>query len=137
MDRAALDFALHHKIPCGGWCPKGRRAEDGMIPERYPLQETKSPDYEVRTKLNVDQSEGTLIITLGQMDSGTLLTHDYATSTDKPCLVIDANGQEYSKVYQWLRLNGVNVLNTAGPRESNAPGIYQSAYQILTRVLGN
>ena len=53
VDRAALDIALELELPCGGWCPKGRRAEDGRIPDRYPMEESSSPDYRVRTELNV------------------------------------------------------------------------------------
>lgn len=53
VDRAALDVALESGIPCGGWCPKGRRAEDGIIPTRYPIEETSSPDYPMRTEMNV------------------------------------------------------------------------------------
>ena len=73
-DRAALDVALELKIPCGGWCPKGRRAEDGRIDDRYPLKETPSTDYRVRTRLNVEESDGTLVITRGPLTGGTALT---------------------------------------------------------------
>ena len=41
-DRAAVDFAIEHGLMHGGWCPKGRRAEDGRIPDRYELKETQS-----------------------------------------------------------------------------------------------
>jgi len=53
VDRAALDAAIRLGIPCGGWCPQGRKAEDGRIPDHYPLHEASSPDYPVRTRLNV------------------------------------------------------------------------------------
>ena len=137
VDRAALDFALDHKIPCGGWCPKGRRAEDGAIPVRYPMQEADSPDYTVRTKRNVDHSDGTLIITIGQMDPGTSLTYQYAISSNKPCLVIDVSKKDYSEVLPWLQKNRVSTLDIAGPRESNAPGIYEITYLALLVILGN
>ncbi len=52
-DRAALDFAIAHGIPQGGWCPKGRKAEDGPIPDRYQLKETPSDNYAQRTEWNV------------------------------------------------------------------------------------
>jgi hypothetical protein len=61
VDRAALDIALEFGVSCGGWCPKGRLAEDGVIPDRYPLQETTSDQYQVRTKRNVLHSDATLI----------------------------------------------------------------------------
>lgn len=70
-DRAALDTALEHNFPCGGWCPKGRRAEDGTIAPRYPLKETDVYDYPVRTELNVKESDGTLVITKGKPTGGT------------------------------------------------------------------
>ncbi len=66
MDRAALDAALEAGISCRGWCPHNRMAEDGPIPERYPLQETKSDDVSFRTELNVIQSDGTLILTTAE-----------------------------------------------------------------------
>jgi hypothetical protein len=60
-DRAALDFAIYHDIRHGGWCPKGRLAEDGMIERRYELQETSSKSYPQRTEKNVRDSDGTAI----------------------------------------------------------------------------
>jgi len=74
VDRAALDAALSLNIPCGGWCPKGRKSEDGPIPERYPLQETDSASYPVRTEMNVRDSDGTLILTWGRPTGETALT---------------------------------------------------------------
>lgn len=74
VDRAALDAALQLGIPCGGWCPKGRKAKDGPIPDRYPLKETESGSYPVRTEMNVRDSDGTLILTWGRPTGGTALT---------------------------------------------------------------
>lgn len=78
VDRAALDAALALGIPCGGWCPQGRRAEDGQIPARYPLTETGSPGYRERTYLNVRDSDGTLILARGALSGGTTLTRRVA-----------------------------------------------------------
>ena len=89
VDRAALDVALAMGIDCGGWCPKGRRAEDGSIPSRYPLAETASPAYSQRTKRNVRDSDATLILARGQPRGGTLLTKRTAVELGKPCLSID------------------------------------------------
>jgi Circularly permutated YpsA SLOG family len=74
VDRAALDVALELGIPCGGWCPKGRRAEDGAIPDKYPVEENDSPEYPPRTARNVRAADGTLILTRGTPDRGTALT---------------------------------------------------------------
>ena len=65
MDRAALDVALENDIACGGWCPKGRLAEDGPIDAKYPLTETESPLLTQRTEANVRDSDGTLILSGG------------------------------------------------------------------------
>src|SRR5207247_1854205 len=92
VDRAALDVALELGVPCGGWCPQGRRAEDGRIDERYPLRETPWDGYPQRTEWNVRDTDGTLVLTLGKPDRGTALTVRLERSKKKPCLVIDLGG---------------------------------------------
>src|SRR2546429_554237 len=89
VDRAALDVALELGLPCGGWCPRGRRAEDGPIDSRYPLRETNALAYPVRTRWNVRDSDGTLILTRGRPDRGTALTRDLAERMGKPLLTVD------------------------------------------------
>jgi hypothetical protein len=135
-DRAALDVALELKIPCGGWCPKGRRAEDGRIDDWYPLQETPSSDYRVRTRLNVEESHGTLVITRGPVTGGTALTIKLAREKSKPLLMIDLNQTPDPAVVQrWLKRERVRILNVAGPRESKMPGLYAHAVEFLRAVL--
>ena len=136
VDRAALDVALELGIPCGGWCPRGRRAEDGVIPDRYPLQETPWDGYPQRTAWNVRDTDATLVLTLGEPDRGTALTIRLARANGKPCLVLDlgeGNGVEEARA--WLGENGVGVLNVAGPRESSAAGIHDRAAEFLRRLL--
>src|SRR3954470_8255926 len=89
VDRAALDVALELGLPCGGKCPCGRRAEDGPIAPRYPLEETASAEYPVRTALNVRESDGTLILLAGRPDRGTELTQRIARRRQRPCLCVD------------------------------------------------
>ncbi len=84
VDRAALDAALTLGIPAGGWCPLDRKAEDGRIPDRYPLTETASPSYKKRTKLNVRDADGTLVLNMGTLDGGTLATVKIAQKLKKP-----------------------------------------------------
>ena len=135
VDRAALDVALELGLPCGGWCPKGRKAEDGPIPSRYPLQETLSDDYAQRTEWNVRDSDGTLIVNWGELAGGTAQTMDLAARLRKPCLVLDlATPPAASAVRAWLLAHQIQVVNVAGPRESKCPGIYASASQFLRQA---
>jgi len=132
VDRAALDVALAMGIDCGGWCPKGRRAEDGAIPSRYPLAETASPAYSQRTKRNVRDSDATLILSRGQPRGGTLLTQRTAVELGKPCLSIDLGAPAaLAEIRDWLDRHAVGVLNVAGPRESQSPGITLEATRLL------
>jgi hypothetical protein len=137
VDRAALDFALHHGMPCGGWCPAGRRAEDGPLPPRYPLRETTKPHYEQRTQLNILETDGTLILHRGSPSGGTALTWRLARQYDRPHLLVNLtrNPEEVDPLKQWLDEHTITVLNVAGPRESENPGIYQQAWAFLQRGL--
>ncbi|MDD9816784.1 MAG: putative molybdenum carrier protein [Gammaproteobacteria bacterium] len=134
-DRAALDFARQQRIPSGGWCPKGRRAEDGRIPERYPLQETASENYAERTRQNVMGSDGTLVLHSGPLQGGTLLTLELADRLGKPRLLCDLRRPPAPRqVRAWLQQHRIRALNVAGPRESQRPGIYRQALAYLRRV---
>lgn len=136
VDRAALDTALDLGLPCGGWCPLGRRAEDGGIPERYPLTETASPSYPERTERNVRDSDGTLVLTRGTPRGGTALTLRLARRHGRPSLVVDLDDPPQPEtVRAWLRDQSIAVLNVAGPRESEAPGIHDAASRYLEAVL--
>ncbi len=136
VDRAALDAALALGLSCGGWCPKGRRAEDGVIPERYPLQEAPTEDYAERTELNVRDSDATLILTWGEPRTGTKLTMDIAKTLSKPCFVADlSRGVNLSAVRDWLFGARPETLNVAGPRASKNPKVYPAALKTLTALL--
>ena len=135
VDRAALDAALEAGIPCGGWCPSGRKAEDGVLPCRYPLRETPAESYSQRTAWNVRDSDGTLILVRDTVDGGTALTRDLASQLDKPHLLIHLSESPKPEVIlNWLRENSIAILNVAGPRESESPGIYLVALDFLSHV---
>jgi hypothetical protein len=137
VDRAALDIALERGIPCGGWCPKGRRAEDGPIAPHYPLEETSWWGYPQRTEWNVRDSDGTLILAVGEPDRGTVLTEELAEQQGKPYLVVDpTDHQRIEEVRTWAREQNIAVLNVAGPRESSQPGAYARASEFLRLLLG-
>ena len=138
VDRAALDAALELGMPCGGWCPQGRAAEDGPIDERYPLRETPSADYAQRTEWNVRDSDGTLVLTRGAPNGGTAQTIDMAAQLGKPRLVLDLDARPQAPaVHAWASAYHITVLNIAGPRESKSPGIHAQAAQFFRTVFSS
>lgn len=136
VDRGALDAAILLEIEHGGWCPRGRLAEDGRIPNSYQLEETKSADYPTRTERNVLDSDGTLILYRGQLSGGTFLTYRLAEQHDRPCLTVDLDSPiSMTKFRKWLSNHKIKMLNVAGPRESQSHGIGQAAYEYLIKIL--
>lgn len=138
-DRAALDWATEHDVEHGGWCPAGRRAEDGPLDAKYQLAETESKGYRARTVRNVRDSDATLILNLGELEGGSLETLRIAEARCKPVRVVQVDapptGAELNELREWLRVNAVDRLNVAGPRESKRPGVYQAARSLLQSLL--
>lgn len=139
VDRAALDWARNHNISHGGWCPKGRVAADGPLPRMYQLTETESTGYRQRTKLNVRDSDATLILFMGELSGGSVLTQRFVEKLNKPHLVASLDSDELQKiatnVIEWLKQNKFATLNIAGPSEVRCPGIYQRAINMLGLVV--
>ncbi len=136
VDRAALDAARALELPCGGWCPRGCAAEDGPIAAHYGLKETPSADPGQRTAWNVRDSDGTLILARGAPRGGTALAARCARREPRPLRVVDLSGEvDCAAVRSWLAQQGLVALNVAGPRESEAPGIYGEAFALLRRLL--
>ena len=138
VDRGALDAAIELGIEHGGWCPRGRLAEDGSIPAGYQLTETSSGEYWVRTERNVLDSDGTLILYQRSLSGGTELTHRMALKHGKPDLPLDLlKSPDPAAARDWIRSNKIAVLNVAGPRETSSPGIARSATQFLRDVFAH
>jgi len=136
VDRAALDVALALGMNCGGWCPAGRRAEDGAISDFYPLIETPGRDYAQRTEWNVRDSDATLILYRGQLSGGTAMTAQFAKSAGKPVYLVELEATtDKQDIRRWLIKQQVKMLNVAGPRESRSPGIYRQARSLLLTLL--
>jgi hypothetical protein len=136
VDRAALEVAVELGIPCGGWCPRGRRAEDGAVPDCFPLQETPGRDYPQRTAWNIRDSDATLVLTRGSLRGGTALTVRAARQQARHVLVVDlGDSPSPQPARAWLELHEVGVLNVAGPRESENPGIADQARAFLRLLL--
>jgi Circularly permutated YpsA SLOG family len=138
-DRAGLDFAIEVGLAHGGYVPKGRKAEDGRINERYTLVELSSSSYPERTKRNVRESDGTVILSLNdKLSGGSALTLSYAQHAKKPVLHLhnsetgrDPLPRQVRQLKEFIESNAIEVLNVAGPRESKEPGVYRFALQLL------
>lgn len=131
VDRAALVAAREAGLAIGGWCPRGRTAEDGPIAYRFPLRETPSPAYEQRTSWNVRDSHATLVISGRAPVGGTAFTIEEAERLGRPCLTVTPEADRLGRVVGWLSGERVEILNVGGSRESIEPGIYERAYGFL------
>jgi hypothetical protein len=133
-DRAALDWAIAHGVAHGGWCPNGRRAEDGVLAEHYRLTETPSQRYSQRTEWNVRDSDATLIVSVSpQLTGGSRSTREFARAHAKPCLHVSGDAAP-AKVRRFLAKHRVRVLNIAGPRASKEPDVYELVIALLDQV---
>jgi hypothetical protein len=136
VDRAALDVAMERGIPCGGWCPAGRVAEDGPIDPRYPLRETPSADPAQRTEWNVRDSDGTLLLVTVAHSRGTELTRGIARRMGRPVFEARLDTPTDCHAFRgWLQTHNIRTLNVAGPRESESPGVYAAACAWLRTAL--
>lgn len=137
-DRAALDYAIEFNIPYGGWVPKGRKTEDGRLPEKYRLQEMPTSDYSKRTEKNILAADGTLIVSHGRLTGGSALTEFLAEKHDKPFMHVDMNRMSIEEAVEavriWMSKNQIETLNVAGPRASKDPAIYEATRRLLDEV---
>ena len=149
-DRGGLDAAIKLGFRHGGWCPKGRKAEDGLIPAMYQFVETSSADYLARTEWNVIDSHCTVVFSIGLPSGGSKKTVALAGKHQRPCLCVnlDNMSDEWAAraILEWLSPGGLMmpgmaspqpnpVLNVAGSRESKAPGIQERVRQVMLMVL--
>ena len=142
VDRAALDVALELGIPIGGYLPRGRKDENGdVLPEdKYAnMQETDTDNANVRTELNVQNSDATLIFSHGRLFGGSAYTECMARKHGKPCLYVDFDKHDADQAVllakRWLSDTQPRVLNVAGPRASNDPEIYSKVKCVLAGAL--
>ncbi len=136
VDRAALDVAMALGLSCGGWCPAGRAADDGPIPARYPLQETRNIDHTVRTGANVRDADATIMLNRGELQGGTAYAVETAKHLNRPVMVVDLDRPPaLDMIVAWLGQHRVRVLHIGGPREASRPGIYRQAEQFVRDLL--
>ena len=140
VDRVALDIAIELQVGHGGWCPCGRRAEDGVIDARYQLVETESKNYAIRTRKNIEDSDGTLVFSGLPLVGGTQLTVKLAKEMGRPVKVIFIAEKEVDQestveeTIAWIVKNKIRILNVAGPRSSSNPDLPMVIRPVLESV---
>jgi len=139
VDRAALDVALKHGMECGGWCPAGRLDELGKIPDRYPVRELEQGSFAERTLQNVRDADGTVVIFKNGLHGGTEFTVQCCKQLQRPHLLIDAaqvSSEAASRLLaDFVREREIEMLNVAGPRQSEWPEGYEYAVRVLYDLL--
>jgi hypothetical protein len=140
-DRAALDFAIARGFEHGGWCPRGRRAEDGTIPVAYRLRETREAEYAVRTRRNVIDADATAVFSMTPATrGGTALTARLAREHDKPLLHLHGEmpvAEAAARLRAFLDAHAVRVLNVAGPRASQEPDVGPFVQDVLAAAFAS
>jgi predicted Rossmann fold nucleotide-binding protein DprA/Smf involved in DNA uptake len=140
VDRAALDAALAVGFACGGWVTWDRMAEDGAIPERYPMTVLPKGGYRQRTRLNVSDSDGTVILYHESLKGGTRLTRNLCALLNRPYVLINAKDMSEpiaasNAILQFIEKNKVAILNVAGPRSSGWKEGYLFALNVIAGVI--
>lgn len=139
VDRGALDAALELGAACGGWYPEGRAAEDGTIPERYPVTVLAGAAYADRTRRNVEDSDGTLILHFGPLSAGTLFTLRVCEELLKPVCLIDGNDvgalAAAAQAQDFVVGQEIRRLNVAGPRASHCVRARDYARDVIRGLL--
>src|ERR1700723_3289748 len=142
VDRGALDAAMSAGFPCGGWVPGDRMAEDGVISDRYPLTPLPNGNYRQRTRLNVVDSDGTVILYQGSLSAGTRLTRDLCKLLNRPCVLISARETPVplaaaEAVLKFIEDNNIETLNVAGPRLSDWKEGYGFSLSVIQEAIRN
>ncbi len=138
-DQAALDFAIAHGIPHGGWIPKGRKTEDGVLPDKYHLKEMPTASYPKRAEKNILDSDGTIIFSRGNLTGGSSLIRKLAKQHGRPWAHLDLDQMNEwiaaDILTGWIDRHDIQVLNVAGPRASKDPGIHDIVMDILEALM--
>jgi len=139
-DQGALDAAIKLGIPHGGWIPKGRLTENGPLSDKYNLIEMPTESYLERTKKNIRESDGTLILSHGRLTGDKTFTKEKAPLLyGKPILHIDlfsvTSFVAAVQINNWIVDYDIRIMNVAGPRASKDSKIYQSTLDIIESAL--
>ena len=130
---------MKHAVECGGWCPAGRLDELGRIPDRYPVKELEEGGFSERTLANVRDADGTVIICFDKLRGGSAETAQFCVEQKRLHVVIDAAETSPEDAAQLIldlvREHKIDILNVAGPRQSEWPEGYAYVFRVLEKFL--
>jgi len=139
-ERAGLKAARACGVALGGWVSRRRRAEDGKVPAEYAeMVETTSANPAERTRRNVADADGTLIVSHGPLRGGFALARGVAAEAGKPCLWLDMSlmpiETALERLTAWLHEHRIEVLNVAGPRASEDENVHDVVFALVSALL--
>ena len=134
-DQAALDAAIKYNFPHGGWIQKGRKTQSGILPDKYKLEEMSTAGYKERIEQNVIESDGTVIISHGDLTGGADYSMKMTKRHKRSTLHIDLKETlafiAASKINTWIIENNIEVLNVTGSRASEDSTIFVDTLYII------
>ena len=138
VEAAALDAAIKLDIPYEGWTYKGRKTENDDLQKQYNLKEIANPSYFERLEKNIIGSEGTVILTYGQLIRGSNATKDLADKLNKPCLFLELNKctpiHTISSIRKWMDNHKIEKIFFTGSKPIAAPNIHEEVILIIEGV---
>ena len=137
-DQTAWRTAKAFGIATGGSMPRGFLTEEGPrheFAQQFGAAEMTTESYPLRTERNVLDSDAT--VWFGETTTaGASATIGACQRHGKPCFAVYASASfEPSHVAAWLTERAVHILNVAGNRESDEPGIGERVERFLAEVL--
>jgi hypothetical protein len=139
VEMAALDAALKLDIPHAGWAYKRKRAKDGILPEHYSLKTIDVPSYHDRLEKNIIESDGTVILTYGQLIIGSKIIKDLTKKHNKSCLYVDLTecslNHAISAIRRWIINNEIEAVYFTGSKVVGESRVYEETIQMIEGIL--
>ena len=140
VEIAALDAAIQFDIPHAGWAYKGRKTEEGVLPQQYNVKGIDNPSYFERLEKNIIDSEGTVILTYGQLLIGLKGVRELAENLKKPCLHVElmecTTNHAISSIRKWMNNHEIEVVYFTGPKPVGTSKIYRDVILIVQGICG-
>ena len=142
VEIAALDAAVRLDIPHEGWCYKGRKTENGILPKQYNVKEIDTPSYFQRLEKNVKDSEGAVVLNYSQLVIGSRAVKDIAVKYHKPCLIVDLSkhpmNHAIALIRKWMTKHDIAIIYFTGTKTGGglSPNVYDEVIQVIEGVCG-